>query len=178
MTDQEEIKALQQENFRLRVLLGRAGVSIPPRADLPSDEELEQLIKLVASKYPVLSCSDAREKDQFFNALHFFCFAYRTPDRLATECSFAYWADTFNDWARSRGYDGARVGVKAFTAAAVASGVAHSPIDNFPYINFGLALGSAGGPPSTAWRDTLRTRSLPSPTETQISHKVREHNWA
>jgi hypothetical protein len=178
MSDLDEITALQQENFRLRAMLQRHGIAIPPPFDLPNDAELETLAKLVGNAYPVLRCEGKDELDQFHNAIAYLCWAYRT-DTLATEYSAAVWfGDAFKEWAANRGYSDVKMSLKPFTAAAVVSGVKFSPIDShYPYISFGLALGSIGVA-STAWRDTLRTRSLPKPTETMISHKVREHNWA
>jgi hypothetical protein len=148
----------------------------PAPADLPSDEELEQLLQLVESKYPILSCQTQSEKDAFFNALHFLCFVFRL-DKPSTEYGVSVWFDEFRSWALSRGYDGVRMSLKPFTAAAVASGVAYSPISEYPYVSFGLSLGGAGVP-SNAWRDVLRTRSLSPPVDLVIPTAKRTHNWA
>ncbi len=176
MTDQI-IKELEAENFRLRSLLARNGISVPTTADMPSPEEETELMRLVANTYPVLSCSHGAEMTQFWNALHFLAWTYRT-DKLATQYSASFWfVDTFREWAKNRGYEKPPMSLRPFTAAAVASGVAYSPIDNYPYINFGLSLGSVGVA-STAWKTTLRNRSLLPPTELVTSNAKREHNWA
>lgn len=182
MTATDELKELQDENFRLRAMLARAGVTVPPSAELPNEEELDKLIAMVEAAHPRLKCPDgskefiAANKTEVFNAIHFLCFAFRT-EKLATQRSPAFWFDALREWAANRGYANVKVNLRPFTVAAIASRVAYSPIDNYPYLSFGLSLGGVGQP-STAWRDTLRTRTLVPPTETQISHKVRDHNWA
>src|SRR4029077_6339085 len=169
MTD--ELDELRHENFRLRSMLAKAGITIPPSVDLPNAEQEAELLRLVASTYPVLRCTEGSEKVQFANALHFLCFAYRT-DRLATDRSAAFWFDLYGEWGQARGYDRLPMNLKPFTAAAVASGVAHSPIAAFPYVSFGLSLGSVVLP-STAWKATLRNRSLIPPTELVTSNAKR-----
>ena len=61
----------------------------------------------------------------------------------------------------------------AFTVAAIASCVAYSPISDFPYISFGLSLGSAGRP-SAAWRNVLASGVRPhtEPKNRAPSHVV------
>lgn len=145
-----ELRELQAENERLRRRLHRAGVVELPPVELPTDEQLDALIKMVVSQYPRLEPVD---RAQVVDAMAYLAFAYR-PDKLSTQYATHFWLDAYKEFATNQGFDSTAMTLKAFTVAAIASGVAYSPISEFPYISFGLSLGSAGRP-STAWRDVL-----------------------
>ena len=146
MSEQDEIRQLEQENYRLRAMLARHGVSILLAVDLPDDAELTRLLEMVERAYQSLKCPPeiiATNKWQFANAIHWMAFAYRT-DRVKTEYAASFWFDAYREWARDQGYSDTQMNLRPFTAAAIVSGVLFSPMDNYPYLSFGLSLGSVG----------------------------------
>jgi hypothetical protein len=163
MTEQR-IRELEAENNRYRAMLRRAGVSLLPAADLPNVDELDRLIRMVATKYPCLKCPAGDEpayREQMARAMSYLVHVYRkdTPD---TEHAVSFWIDNCRDFLAAQGINARAMTIQAFVTAAVASGIVHEPLDQFPYgINLGISLGSASRP-SDAWRSILKN-GVPQP---------------
>ena len=64
--------------------------------DLPTDEQLDALIKMVVDRYPRLE--DAHRARRSSTRCTYLAFAYR-PDKLATQYATHFWLDTFKEWA-------------------------------------------------------------------------------
>ncbi len=157
----DEVAELHRENARLRSQLSAAGVPLLPPADLPDEAELDKLIASVGAAYSRLRCV-ADERDQFRRAMRFFAFVYR-PEQVNTQYAASFWIDTAREWLRRQGYSDTTIGLRAFVAAAIASGIKYEPLDEYPFgVNLGLSLGGAGRP-SSAWRDVLAAGTVPSP---------------
>jgi|HubBroStandDraft_2_1064218.scaffolds.fasta_scaffold43103_5 hypothetical protein len=157
---EQRINELEAEVSRLRAMLARAGVSLLPPADLPNEEELDQLLAKVEARFPALRCPKgadvAAHKRQFAFAIRYLAFAYRL-DRPNTTYAATFWIDNCREFLRSQGFHPTEMGLRPFVAAAVASGICFESLDEFPFgISLGINLGSAGQP-SNAWRGVLRS---------------------
>jgi hypothetical protein len=142
-----------------------AGVQPLAPADLPDDREIDRLLPLVWTRYPVLrSVNDEEYREAFVATLRYLNQARRRaePD---TNYMTAFWCGEVGSFLRRLGLATPTVTVAPFTAAAVVSHVAHAPLKRYPHdLAFGLALGDA--PASTCWwREVLRTGRVPDPIE-------------
>lgn len=159
----EDVKKLSEENARLRTIIARHGISLLPEPDLPNSEELDRLLSMVWSKYPVLKSPEANYKAQVSDALRYLAVVYR-PDKPDTLHDVRVWIGNATEFLKGQGFNPPSIGLKAFVAACLAARVSHEPLDEFPFaVNLGLSLGSASKP-SAAWRDVLRDGLRP-PTE-------------
>ncbi|MGO9049742.1 MAG: hypothetical protein ACLP19_05855 [Xanthobacteraceae bacterium] len=159
MTRVEELEA---ENFRLRAMLAKAGVVLPPPVDLPTDLELDLLIARVTEKYRVLWWPDDAQtfRDQFKRAIEFFAHAQRS-DKVNTSYATSFWLDACKSWLDGQGRPRDMM-FAPFVAAAICSGILYEPFDQPSVCNLGLQLGGAGRP-SSAWRNSLK--QIPEPSE-------------
>jgi hypothetical protein len=166
---------LQAENARLRCEVAELRARLPEPVSrapyLPTPSELDQLLELIVGQYPMLKARSGLEHElrcQFERAFAFLAFCRRS-DRLATNRSLAFWVDDAADWLRRRGHHNTEVGAAAFTAAAIAWGIRHTPINDttgsnrgYPYVVFGLAGGdSERAHDPLPWKTLLETRKLP-----------------
>lgn len=167
---EDRIKQLEAEIVRLKAMLSRAGVSILPSADLPNDEELDRLLRMVEAAYPKLRPIN---KEQFARAIHFLVYVYRV-EKPNTLYATTFWIDGAREWFRSQGIS-SEMTLKPFVAAALASNIVFAPLDEFPFgVDLGINLGSASKP-SSAWRDVLRNGIRP-PVEPRNRASVRVQN--
>ena len=159
MTDSSERLAyLEAENARLQRIAEAAG--IPALViDLPNLRELTELRSMVLRQYPVeLTCP----LDQFERAIRYLCYARRQP-KPNTQFYPVFWLDACRDWSRKQGYD-TNISLRALVAGCVASGVAYTPLNRWPFdVELGLARGDVSKP-SNAWRAVLEAGRLPEPT--------------
>lgn len=149
---------LKIENQRLRRQLAQAGVVQYPTVDLPNQAELEQLLSLVTTAHPKLQGAGVEGVRW---AMLYLSFARKQPE-LNEQYYPTHWLDQGRDWLRSQAHD-ARMSLRDLVAAAVASGVAYSPLVRFP---FDVALGLARGDVSRAsnkWREVLAAGQVPRP---------------
>lgn len=157
MTDDDRLKHLEAENSRLRIIAERSGVRSLPHPDMPDAGELVRLHSLVVTKYPQLACA----QDQFERALFTLCFA-RRQSKLNAAFFPTFWLDACRAFLQRHGYPG-NISLSAFTAACIASGIAFSRMDRFPFdVEFGLVAGDLPKP-IAAWRSVLNN-GLPKPT--------------
>ncbi|MGD0334055.1 MAG: hypothetical protein ABSA90_12510 [Xanthobacteraceae bacterium] len=152
-----ELEDLQAENIRLRSMLSLAGVAMPPPADLPSSEDLDELFALVKGSYPKLE----GDRFQFGRAMIYLCYARRATEPNEKYAA-TYWLDACREWLGKQAYP-RDVSLRSFTAAVIASAIPVAPLTRFPYdLAFGLTVGDARQP-SAAWRDVLRAGAVPKP---------------
>jgi hypothetical protein len=164
-----ETERLRSENDMLRRQLLRAGVAPASPMDLPDDDQTDQLIALVAKRWPVLAppagaVARAGYEEEFHGALYFLAHARRRaePD---TGAYTSYWISGCERFLSERGWPSTITG-KSFCAAAIASRVAHAPLTRFPFdLAWGLSLGT--GRPSAEWRQTLLTGKLLEPVKVE-----------
>jgi hypothetical protein len=151
----------EERNF----LLGRLasfGYQPPLPTPLPDDQQTTKLLELVHRHYPALAPEVDTPQDyreQFRNACRYLAYAQRksTPDSARDG---QHWQQQAIDWLKANGFP-ARIGLRAFTAAAIVCYVAHTPIADFPHVSFGLTGGTIGQPVAR-WPDCLRGE-LPNP---------------
>ena len=164
MTEQDhQISELEAENFRLRSMLARHGVSVLPSPDLPNAKELAALVTMIELAYPRLRApqgnSDAigeADRRQIIGALRWLAYVYKSH-RLATDRATSYWFGCYKEWMSSQGYSDTTMNLRPLCIAAIAQCVAFSSIDlTFPYVSLGLTTGTTDQP-RAEWRETLST---------------------
>jgi hypothetical protein len=163
MTPTRKLAALMSENAALRSRLRAAGLLAPP-ADLPNEDEVNQLLTLVESTHPVLrpGPNEKNYAHHFINALHYLTFAYRKDD--FSHYAASVFIDEASSWLSRFDISGG-TSLRAFVAAAIVSRVKYAPLDQYPFgIELGLSLGGSGQA-IAAWRETLSAGKVPPPTE-------------
>src|ERR1700733_11722830 len=98
MTDR--IAQLEAENAMLKARLRASGL-MPPPAVLPTDAELDKLMRMVEGACPQLkpTVEEPNHRQQFANALHYLAFAFRT-DALNSTYAISFFIDEANEWMR------------------------------------------------------------------------------
>ncbi len=125
----------------------------------PDFAQTDALYQLVVREYAKLVCP----RSEFAAAMKWCCFVRRTPE-LDTSRSIGFWVDTCSAWLRLRNERTIQL-YSALTAACIASGIAFSKLDRWPFdMAFGIGLGDTSRP-NLRWADVLRAGKLPPPTE-------------
>jgi hypothetical protein len=102
--------------------------------DLPTDEQAEKLICMVAEAHPILVLAEGDDEPsfrrQFERAMRWLAYARRQPEPNE-DYYFTFWLDAAREWLNDRGFLGG-VTLKPLVCAVVASGVTYTPLTQKP----------------------------------------------
>ena len=138
-------------------------ISMPAwHADLPTDNEVDQLLALVERTWPRLKPTrdEPGHRAGFLGAMRRLVFARRS-EKLNADRGLLWFADEATCWLADRGAQ-LRVSGKAFLSAALVSRIAATAADRFPH-DVELALSLGDGHANLAWQETLRSMELLPP---------------
>ncbi len=132
---------LAAENARLKNMLRRAGIAPLTSADMPTEEQATELLRIVTEAHPVLKAADPIEAlDQFSRAIRFLAYTYRKSEPN-TGVMPSYWIDASRDFLSNQGFNGTLT-LKPFVAAVIASNICYTALTRFPFdLAFGISLG-------------------------------------